>query len=1186
MFKFILSLTCYMLLALSSAARVPQAANSAESQAQGETTAAALLKSEALRLNTLGAGYMNKQEFERARTLFSKAYSLDSKLMSARLNEGIALLNQQNYADANKVLLDVVRLDPKSARAWFNLGLLYKSQGQSPAALDAFRKSAELDPADADTQYLIGQGYLDLKQYAEAAAALKRALQLDPFQVSAEFALARASQRQGDTAAAREHAARFQRLTQEKIGTPLGIGYGQQGKYSYVEQLNQPVADAPPPIKITFTRGNEGAGLSAAGKLFRTKESLRSEHAPPTKLTDFIGSGACFFDYDGDGLPDLFIAKNESGQSALFHNLGKGRFADVTAASGIKLQGRAEACAAGDYDNDGRTDLAISHSGGVALFHNEGGGRFRDVSETAGVRVTGGGVPMGLTFVDYDHDGDLDLFITRFAEVAWTGDTSNFNLPLSASANNVLLRNNGGGKFTDVSETTGIAGGSPSLGVLATDVNADRAIDLVVTGWRKTPIIFSNLRENHFQPLEPWDSAFPAPTAGVAGLDFDKDGRMDLLFSHWGAPGITLWRNLPDHRFTRVALPATNWIRGWGLAVLDYDNDGWLDIVAVGESRAGPEIRLFRNLGSQGFQDVTSVVGLDKIKLDNPRAVLTADYDGDGATDLLITQNNGSVVLLKNNGAGQNAWIKFALTGNADNRSAIGAQVQVFAGAQQQKWEVSGASGYLGQSSAEITAGLGKTPAVDLVRIQWPTGVVQDEVELRARLTHRLNEIDRRSSSCPLLFAWNGNRYEFISDAMGAGIIGYWNLADPTEYLKVEGHQLQPQEGRVSLKFTEPMEEVNYLDQVRLLAVDHPANAEVYPNERFVNHPPFPEYKVIATRGAHLPLGAWDDTGQNVLAQLKERDHRYVDFKPVGFTGFAEKHTLELDLGSWDPSRPLRLIMHGYTEYFTATSVYSAKQVGLESVPPYVEALDTDGHWQWVQDDLGFPAGLPRTIIADLTGRLPRGAIRIRIVTNLQIYWDQILIDSTPDGVETRSYEPPISAANLSFRGFPKAIEGATRGDVSYDYSQVSKTGPFARPRGNYTRFGDVRQLLTARDDRFVIFGPGEEISLEFDVSGLPSVPQGWKRDYFFYVDGFTKDMDLHGTNVLTVDPLPFHDMPSYPYPDHLHYPDDDSHLDYLLNYNTRFVAGDDASSYRFYYPAAKESSDKRTGLSTHTGTK
>jgi hypothetical protein len=328
-----------------------------------------------------------------------------------------------------------------------------------------------------------------------------------------------------------------------------------------------------------------------------------------------------------------------------------------------------------------------------------------------------------------------------------------------------------------------------------------------------------------------------------------------------------------------------------------------------------------------------------------------------------------------------------------------------------------------------VHVGLGSEKGSDVVRLLWPTGVPQDEVRLDGRKTQVVAELDRRGSSCPVLFFWNGKEYEFIADMIGPGVVGHWvapgerDVPDPTEYLKVPGKSLQPRDGKLSFRFLEPMEETVYLDEVKLLAIDHPERFDVYPNERFASKPPFPEFGVVPTSGAHLPVSAWDDRGDDVLPLLAKRDRKYVtSFDELPFAGFAKLHWIELDLGEWSPRLPLRLIADGYTDYFTATSMYAADQAGIKVIPPYVEAQDAQGKWVRVIDDMGFPAGLERTMIADLTGKIPAGTRRIRIVNNLKIYWDAIRIDQTPPQRGVHVTEVPLANASLDFLGFPKEI--------------------------------------------------------------------------------------------------------------------------------------------------------------------
>lgn len=1113
-----------------------------------------------MRANNLGVAYMNQQKLDQALKEFEEGAAIDKNNASIQLNLGIALLNLSRVAPAEEALQRAAQLEPKNPAVWFNFGLLHRNNGEAERALTDFSKAAQYAPEDPNTHYFLGDLYAQQQKYVEAEREFRRAVALDPLSVSSEFGLARALQRQGKTDEAKPHYERFQRLTREKLGAPISQIYGEQGPLSLARTIPGESV-VPPAIPVRFIELGRESGLPTP-LLITGAEQKRNNR----DLLRRLGSGICVFDLDGDGLPDILLGGEHV---ALYKNLGGGNFRDVTSQSGL-ANIKALSCAIGDYDNDGKPDIALSTEKGVALFHGEGLMKFVDKTKDAGIEVaenrvggkpSGGTVviPLAVTFLDYDHDGDLDLFVTYFG------------------ADNDLWRNNGDGTFTDVTNSTGLASSGAGV-VLASDVNNDRAIDVVRTADDAVPSIRTNPREGAFKNEKPWGNSMPSSSRGVVALDFNKDGWMDLAFTHAKDPGVTLWRNIDGKRFDQMQLPPVDWKQCWGLAALDYDNDGWIDLAVVGESSQGFEIRLFRNLGPKGFEDVTSAVGLDKVRLNEPRALVAADIDRDGAADLLITQADGSLVALRNDGSSKHHSLRIDLKGLNDNKSAFGTKVTVFAGESQQKWELAGSSGYLAQGPSEIVAGLGQETQADVVRLLWPTGVYQDEIDLAANQAHELLEIDRRGSSCPVLFAWNGKTYEMISDVIGAAVFGHWiapherDLPDPDEYIKVDGNRVQPHHGRFSFTFAEPMEEVNYLDQARLLAVDHPADFDIFPNERFLANPPFPEFKIITARDPHPPQGAWDDAGRDVLPALLAHDHHYVTgFKLLHFAGFAEKHGLVLDIGDWNPDHPLHLLLDGFTEYFTANSMYAASQANVTVQAPYLEAQQSDGRWQRVIEDMGFPAGLPRTITVDLTGKLKPGAHRVRIVTNLQIYWDRVLVDNSAPGTDVQIHEATLAAARLHFHGYPRADESRFPGDLNYTYDDVSLTGPYARHIGMYTRYGDVLPLLKAADDKFVIFGSGEEVMMDFDAASLPPLPPGWKRDYLFYANGFVKDMDFYAADAFTVPPLPFHAMGIYPSPRRSEYHLDKESLGYLLEYNTRFQSGNGVSQYKYAYPGGSQ---------------
>jgi len=1126
---------------------------------------------EAARHNNLGVAYMNQQSFDKALKEFQQAAALDPKLRIAKLNQGVAMLGLAKLDEAATVLKEATQQAPQDPHAWFNLGLLYKNSSNIEGAIDAFRHVVAIDADDANTWYFLGAVYSQNKQFPEAMEAFQHALKLDPHHASAEFGLARAYQQSGDATHAREHLVKFQHITQSKLGSAMGLAYGDQGKYSLAEESPAAIEKALPETSVKFVDVTEKAGLVS-----------QPDESDNNSLASFIGPGACFFDYDGDGKEDVFLADNgpQSG-IALYRNLGDGKFEDVTKKAGFDPTLHGNVCTAGDYDNDGATDLAFSVGDQVYLFHNEKNGTFKNATDSAGIanpsisrpsdRRVIGYFSAGLNFIDYDHDGDLDLYSTNFLNVRAPLLGQPIDFPNDQIFfGNSMRRNNGNGTFTEVAKVTGLSGDGPSLNTVGTDYNNDRAIDIAVSGLEST--IFENPREEKFIARKFWPASFQ-PSAGIAVLDFNHDGWMDIAFTHWTSPPLTLWRNNQGKSFEKVPLPETNWVRAYGIAAIDYDNDGWVDLVAVGETREGKgEIKLFRNLGPDGFKDVTTDVGLDKIQLKAPRAIITGDFDNDGATDLLITQNHGPAVLLRNEGGNKNNWLKLDLKGLADNKSAIGTKVEVFSSMNHQKFEIYGSNGYLGQNSTVLNIGLGHAKEADVVRMLWPSGVVQDEIEVAANKTQSFTEMDRRGSSCPTLFVWDGHHYELVADMIGAGVVGHWvgpherNIARPTEYVKVDRDSIQQKDGKFSFRLMEPMEEVVYLDQVKMLAVDHPVDFDVYPNEYFASNPPYPDFKVVASRKAEAapPAGAWDEDGHNLLPDLLA--HRYVgDFKLEPFKGFTKPHSLILDLGKPYDGGPLWLLMHGEIEYFTATGMYAASQAGIEATAPYVEALDARGSWVKVINDMGFPAGGPRTMTANLTGKLPQGTRRIRITTNLQIYWDSILIDRTPQNQQVRVSDVPLRSANLDFHGYPRQTEAQPPGVVKYNYEQVSATGPYARAAGAYTRYGNVLPLLTKFDDRLAVFGSGEEVALEFDPAKLPRLPAGWTRDYFFLANGYEKDMDFYAADGSTVAPLPFRAMGTYPYAGKT-FPLDQTHMNDLLNYNTRDLSGNEPKGYAFDY--------------------
>jgi hypothetical protein len=469
------------------------------------------------------------------------------------------------------------------------------------------------------------------------------------------------------------------------------------------------------------------------------------------------------------------------------------------------------------------------------------------------------------------------------------------------------------------------------------------------------------------------------------------------------------------------------------------------------------------------------------------------------------------------------------------------------------------------------------------VRVLWPSGTVQAETEIAAHETRgagrglasartqrgsssvasvTVTELDRKPSSCPFLYTWNGTQFEFVTDFMGGGEMGDWlapgqfNTPDPDEYVRIRADQLQPRNGRYELRVTNELEEALFVDRLQLVAVAHPRGVEVYPDEGLRAQPP--PFKLYATSGARAPVAAHDEHNHDVLARIAKLDRRYPDdFKLRPIRGYAAPHTLTLDLGlaEQEARRRVLLLLTGWTDYAYSSDNVAAAQQQLAMQPPALQVRDARGQWRTVVENIGIPVGRPQTLVVDLTGKFLAASREVRLVTNMRVYWDQILVDTSDSDppMEMTRLEPV--RAELRWRGYSQEVKPDGRAPVSYDYARVAQATPWKVFPGRYTREGDVRELLTAADDMFVVARTGDELSLSFDAGALAPLPPGWTRTFLLYADGFSKEMNIQSASPDLLAPLPFHGMTRYPYTAPEAYPLTPARADYIERYNTRVVA-------------------------------
>ncbi len=1133
-----------------------------------------LQREELYRQLNIGIAYLEQFKPKDATKYFKEVVTKDPKFGIGQLNLAIALFHDGELPTAEDAARAAAQLMPNSPHAHYVLGLALKNQNRADEAIQEFNKVLAIDPKDPMTNVQIGQVLRAQQKYEESVAYYQRALEVESYNATAANGLYTALLRSGKTDEGRKMMAYFNQLRGTNYKTELGKDYGDVGRYAEAvagtgaepdlvskDAPNVKFVDATNEMNLRAQFANKPLSSALNRKL--TKATFAK--AKPEIISAFSSSiGLC--DYDADDKFDVFvtgIGKDEKPFAQLFHNEG-GKFTDVTAKSNIKLTAPASGAVFGDFDNDGKQDIFVFGYQMLALYKGNGDGTFTDITANVNLPANNNNAwAMTAAFVDCDHDGDLDIFVGNFADLnQFPASKTSAIFPDDFSGTpNKLFRNNGekDGKwsFADDTEKSGLGKlANKTTAVVCTDYDNHRDVDFFVVNYGEPMQLFANQRDGSFKDVAKQvglDTS--ARSFGVGAGDLNKDGFTDfyapygaLVLGHWkysnGQGGFDSWPKMTFGGLIRET--------DYAAQVTDINNDGLLDVLY----RYKGYCALWKNVGNS-YDGIQSDVGLD-IHLNDSRILTSGDLNNDGAVDILSVKSDGSIVALKNEGASKN-YVAASIKAGTSNKAGIGTKAILRSGSLQQKLELYACSP--APAAAGLNFGLGYRTKVDALQLLWPAGIVQSELDVKVGL-NKFEELDRKGTSCPILYAWNGSEYSFVTDFMGGCAIGMreagntWSVPDTDEYVRVTGEQLKERDGKLSIRMNNQLEEVIFFDAVKLLAVDHPADTEIYPNEKLLPGPPYTLFEIYSVKTPRPPVSAIDDKGNNILPQISKIDQQYpTDFTKLPFKGYASEHALELDLGkdALQSKRPL-LLLSAWIDYADSSSNLAASQAGVTITPPFLQVKNKRGDWQTVIEQMGFPAGLTKTMTVDLTGKFLSQDSHVRIVTSMRIYWDQILVDITDGKAPTKITKLDPMSADLHWRGFPRELSLDKFGLKAYDYRTIDPTSPWKAHIGNYTRYGDVRELLLAPEDMYVITRNGDEMQIDFDATKLPKLPAGWKRDYLVYADGFGKDMDINAARPETVGELPFHGMRSYPHAPNEHYPVDEKYLEYMRKYNTRTV--------------------------------
>ena len=1126
------------------------------------TTAVPETRENAYKANNLGVAQLEQFNYAEAADAFRQALQIDGSLTIAHVNLSIALLYAQDLAGAAREANEAARAMPREPQPAYILGLIARTEKLTADAVREFERVRQIDPNDVGTLVNLGQIYLEQRQYLEAIAVLRSATNAEPYNVTAAYNLGLALTRSGASDEGRQTLDRAQALRGTGYAVTYGTGYLEQGRYAeaIASSGSEPaLVDAAVPA-VSFSLSAIGSatnpGTPMASPLGRQFSAAELTPAGGQQIAAAMSGCVTVLDADHDGDLDLFHAAF-SGQR-LFRNDGSGRFVESTDSAGLTVSGTLApiGCLAADYDNDGLADLFVLRYGASTLYRNIGQGRFADSTRAARLPAYDY-LPGAAAWVDVDHDGDVDLLVAGLADLT-TSRGRAAQRPLTfpdefEPAPVRLLRNNGNGTFSDITDDARIATRTRAVAIVPTDFDNGREVDLLIANRAMPSMLFKNLRDGTFRDVASEVGLAAAignalDLTAVTAADVNKDDFPDVYFARSSGGSFALSNG--TGRFTAAAgLAAAR--AGVAVQFVDYDADGLFDLLLWTADRP----QLLRNVGRE-WNEVTAraLTAIDQSAADSAREIALADVTGDGRTDI-ITGRGASLTLWRNGDGDERRTLRVALQGRVSNRLAVGSKIQIRAGSLHSRIETSSTTPPI--APADVVFGLGRRAGADAIRALWPSGILQAEVRSPALPPQLvLEELDRKPSSCPFLFAWNGRAFEFVTDFMGGGEMGYWegpgqrNTPDPVEYVRIDGSQLKPKDGRFELRITNELEETLFADRMQLLAVTHPSEVAVYPNEGMTIVPK--PFDLFVVENQRVP-DAIDDHGHDITDRLARIDRKYPDdFRREPIRGYAAQHWIELDLAPVSVA-PM-LLLTGWTDYAFSSDNVAAFHAGRALSVPSLQVEEVSGRWRTIVADIGIPVGRPQTVTVDLAGRLRPDEHVVRIVTDMRVYWDRALVGNRRSDVQLQTVAIDASAATLRERGFSAEIRPDGQDPPGYDYARVGFTSAWKVMPGRYTRTGDVRPLLLKADDQFVVAKPGDEIALTFDDPAADRIPAGWTRTFLVVADGFSKEMDINSASPHTVDPLPFHAMRSYPYHWPEHYPDSPEHQRYQLTYNTRVV--------------------------------
>lgn len=1027
---------------------------------------------EFIRLMQNGKNYLDRGEFSRALEVYKKAANLVPINPDVHINLSICYLGLNQPSNAIFHAQKAIELDDKIAAPYYIQGCALMRLGRPQEAIRMFQLSINLDPTIAASYYHLGRAHFEAGQIEDAIAMLQNAIEMDENHPSAHYLLGQAYMRIDDKESAEKELQIHQKIREKFTNEVINIDFLERCKLTAARMPFKPELPSKKSIQVTFT----DATTEAFGKSGNIKGPV------------------AVIDYNHDGRNSLFAFDGKSFR--VFSNTN-GVFYPLNNLYTASENGEYVKCIVGDIQNDRFEDIVVLGKKISHVFRFSTNAQFTEVTAFCGLK--------GLTAVDgiladLDFTGALDLLIV---------EPTNKSIRIFQNLKNFYFK-----------ENTTNAGISRAIAeierIIIDDRNSDELPDLLLSKKSGKPLLYEKKRGGVFYETN-LPPNFPSGEVLATG-DFNNDLKSDIvvlsddgsLIVYFGESFQQARLNVPGFKCNKVS-------------PYDYDNDGWLDILAIGNG-----IRLWRSIGNEQFEDVTTKTGLEKYKGLKCLDVAFADFDNDGDTDILVTLEDYSLKLFKNDGGNSNNQLKLRLVGTRSNASALGVKVEVSAGGLRLQRVIT-------QLPVEI--GVGKHVNIDAITIGW-FDLTLSTVDVKVE-PHQieLQEIYFPKGSCPYMYVWDGEKFRFVSDFLGNAPLGlrisknYFAEADTDEHLKLgDQTNVKPTNGFYVIQITEELSEALYLDEAKLVVVDHPVGTVVHSTSKMLPSPPFPPSGLILLHKPMPIIRATRDDGQDITEAVSKIDDIMVGpakLRTPQLRGLAEPYSITMDFGPIPEQRSLVLVLTGWIKFGGGMANVAASTCPDLPFPfPQLEAMSLDGKRGKVDVTVGVPSGKTKTIVVDLTGKLPPTTRLLKITTAYELYWDFICLYEKADQSLMNITIISPDSANLHWRGYSNFKNLPSWLPLTPDYYDCNNEAPWEIiPAGWCTRYGEVIELIEKRDNALAIVNGGDELTLKFDAKKLPALSSNQERDFFIYSVGWDKDTDYHVECGTTVEPLPWHGM-------------------------------------------------------------